>query len=61
MLKNEQTEISEVERWQFWVQRPYEVFVEPLRFFDLKAYSLNGLQFFFGEIDDESYAQVIQP
>ena len=56
MLKYDQTEISEVERWQFRVQRPYEVFVEPLCFFDLKAYSLDRLELFFGEIDDESYA-----
>ena len=56
VLKYEQTEISEIERRQFWVQRPYEVFVEPLCFFDLKAYSLDGFELFFGEIDDESYA-----
>ena len=56
VLKYDQTEISEVERWQFRVQRSYEVFVEPLCFFDLKAYSLDRLELFVGEIDDESYA-----
>ena len=56
MLEDEQAEIFEVERRQVWVQGTYEILVEPLCFFYLKAYSLNGLELLFGEIDYEPYA-----
>lgn len=61
MLKYEQTKVSEVEGRQVWVQRAYEVLVEPLCLFYLKAYSLNGFELFLGKIDYEAYAEVIQP
>lgn len=56
MLKNEQAEISQVERRQVWVERTYEVLVEPLCLFYLEAYSLDGFELFLGEIDYEAYA-----
>lgn len=56
MGKYEQAEVFEVEGRQVWVQGPYEVLVEPLCFFYLKAYSLDGFEFFFGEVDYEAYA-----
>lgn len=56
MLEYEQAEISEVERGQVWIQRTYEVFVEPLCLFYLKAYSLDGFELFFREVDYEAYA-----
>ena len=61
MLKYEQTEISKVERRQVRVHRTYEVLVKPLCLFDLEAYSLDGFELFFREVDYEAYAQVIQP
>ena len=61
MFKDKQTEISKVQGGQIWVERTYEVLVEPLCFFDLKAYSLNGLELLSGEVDYEAYAEVIQP
>ena len=56
MLKYEEAEVSEIERRQVWVQRTYEILVEPLCFFYLKAYPLDGFQLFFGEVDYEPYA-----
>lgn len=56
MLKYEQAEVPEVERRQVWVQRTYEVLVEPLCLFYLKAYSLDGFELFLGEVDYEAYA-----
>ena len=56
MLKDEQAEISEVERRQIRVLRTYEVLVKPLCFFYLEAYSLDGAELLFGEIDYETYA-----
>lgn len=55
MLEDEEAKVSEVERRQVWVQRTYEILVEPLCLFDLKAYSLDGFKLFSGEIDDEAY------
>lgn len=55
MLKYEQAEISEVERGQVWVQRTYEVLVKPLCFFHLKAYSLDGKELFFREVNYKAY------
>ena len=43
MLKNEETEVAQIQRWQPWVQRTDEVLVEPLRLLYLEAYPLNGL------------------
>lgn len=56
MLKDAKTEISQIERRKFWVEGADEIFVEPLRLFDLKAYPLNGFEFLLGEIDNKSYA-----
>ena len=61
MFKDKQAEISEVQGWQIWVERTYEIFVEPLSFFHLKAYSLDGLELLSGEVDYKAYAEVIQP
>ncbi len=61
MLKYEQTEISKVERRQVRVHRTYEVLVEPLCLFYLKADSFDGFELFSREVDYEAYAQVIQP
>lgn len=56
MLKYKQAEVSEVEGRQVWVQGTYKVLVKPLCFFYLKAYSLDGFELFFGEIDYKAYA-----
>lgn len=61
MLKYEQAEVSEVERRQLWIQGTYKVLVEPLCLLYLKAYSLDGFEFFFREVDYKAYAQVMQP
>lgn len=61
MLEDAQTEITEGERRKVWIERADEVFVEPLCFFDLEAYSLYGFQFFLWQIDYETYTEVIQP
>lgn len=56
MLEYEEAEISEIERRQVWVQRTDEVLVKPLCFFYLEAYSLDGFELFFREVDYEAYA-----
>lgn len=56
MLKDEQAEVFEIERRQVWIERTYEVLIEPLCFFYLKAYSLDRLELLSREIDYESYA-----
>lgn len=56
VLEYQGAEFTEVQRREGGIEWPNEVFVKPLRFFDLKAYSLNGFEFFLGEIDDESNA-----
>ena len=61
MLEDAQAEVTEGERGQVRIERADEVLVEPLRFFDLKAYSLYGFQFFLWQIDYEAYTEVIQP
>ena len=59
MLEDPQAESSEIEGRQARIQRTDEVFVEPLCFFDLKAYSLDGLELFRGQVDDKADAEVI--
>lgn len=61
MLENAQAEIAEGERREVRIERADEVFVEPLCFFDLKAYSLHRFQFFLWQIDYEAYTEIIQP
>ena len=61
MLEDAQAEITEGERWKVWIEGADEVFVEPLCFFDLEAYSLYRFQFFLWQIDYEAYTKVIQP
>ena len=55
MLKNEETEVAQIQRWQPWVQRTDEVLVEPLRLLYLEAYPLNGLELFFRKIDYKAH------
>ena len=55
MLKNEETEVAQVQRWQRWVQRTDEVLVEPLCLLYLEAYPLNGLKLFFRKIDYKAH------
>ena len=62
MLEHELRELAQVHRRQaVGVQRADEVFVEPLCFFDLEAYSLDREQFFLGQVDDEANAQIVEP
>ena len=62
VLEHELGELAQVHRRQVvGVQRPDEVFVEPLGLFDLEAYSLHRLQFFIGQVDDEAHAEVVEP
>lgn len=61
MLENAQAEITEGEGRKVRIERADEVFVEPLCFFDLKAYSLHRFQFFLWQIDYEAYTEIIQP
>lgn len=61
MLKDSQTKRSERHGWQGRVQRPNEIFVEPLRFFDLEADSRDRREIFLGEVDDEADAKIVQP
>lgn len=56
MLKDAEGKGLEVERRQRRIQGTDEILVEPLCFFDLEADSLNGLEFFAGEIDNEADA-----
>jgi hypothetical protein len=61
MLKDPETEVAKRHRWECGVQRPYKVFVEPLRFFDLETYAGHRRQVFLREVDDKADAKVIQP
>jgi hypothetical protein len=62
MLEHELGELAQVHRGQVvGVERTDEVFVEPLCFLDLEAYSLHRLQFFIGKVDDEAHAEVVEP
>lgn len=55
MLKNEETEVAQVQRWQPRVQRTDEVLVEPLCLLYLEAYPLNGFELFFRKIDYKAH------
>lgn len=61
MLKNSQTKSPQRHRRQGRVQWPNEIFIKPLRFLDLKAYSGNRRQVFLWEVDDEADAKIVQP
>jgi hypothetical protein len=62
VLEHELGELAQVHRGQVvGVERADEVFVEPLGFLDLEAYSLDRLQFFIGQVDDEAHAEVVEP
>lgn len=62
VLKHELRELAQVHRRQaMGIQRADEVFIEPLRFFDLEAYALDGEQLLLREVDDEADAQVVEP
>lgn len=60
-MKDAQGKLAEFEGRQVWIEWPNKVLVEPLSFFDLKTYSLDGLQFFSWEVYNEPNAEVIQP
>ena len=55
MLKNEETEVAQVQRWQPRVQRTDEVLVEPLCLLYLEAYPLYGFELFFRKIDYKAH------
>ena len=62
VLEHELGELAQMHRGQVvGVERADEVFVEPLGFLNLEAYSLHRLQFFIGKVDDEAHAEVVQP
>jgi hypothetical protein len=62
VLEHELGESAQVHRGQVvGVERTDEVFVEPLGFLDLEAYSLDRLQLFIGQVDDEAHAEVVEP
>lgn len=52
-------EDAQVHGRQARVERPDEIFVEPLRLLELEAYALHGLELFVGRVDDEADTQVI--
>ena len=56
MLEDAEAEGLEVEGREVGIEWPDEVFVIPLCFFDLEAYSFNLDQFFLGQIDNKSHA-----
>jgi hypothetical protein len=49
-------EVLEIERFQLWIQRANEIFVEPLCFLDLKAYPFDRFELLSGEVYYEAYA-----
>jgi hypothetical protein len=59
MLENAESELPKTHRGEIWVQRPYKILVKPLGLFDLETYSLDRLQFFAWEVDDEANTKVI--
>ena len=62
VLEHELGELAQVHRGEIvWVERADKVFVEPLCLLDLEADALNRLQFFIGQVDDETHAEVIEP
>ena len=61
MLKDAETECSQRHGREGWIQRADEIFVEPLGFLDLEAYSGDGGEVLLGKVDDEADAEVVQP
>lgn len=61
MLEDAQAEVTKGERREVRIERADKVFIEPLCFFDLEAYSFDRFQFFLWQIDDEAYTEIIQP
>lgn len=56
VLEDQEGESLQVQRREGGVEGSDEVFVEPLRLFDLEAYSLNGFELFLRKVDNEAYA-----
>lgn len=61
MLEHALGEHAQVHRRQARVQRPDEVFIEPLCLLDLKADALDRLQLLVGQVHNEAHAEVIEP
>ncbi len=61
MRKDSFTEAAETHGWERGIEGSYKVFVEPLCFFDLEAYSRHFREVTFGEIHYKSDAEVVQP
>ena len=61
VLEYAKAKLSKIQRGKIWIQRADEIFVEPLCLFHLKAYPFDGIELFVREVDDESYAKVIEP
>lgn len=61
MLEYAQAEGAECHGRQGRIQRTDEVLVEPLGFFDLKAYPRDRGEILLGEVNDETDAEVVQP
>lgn len=61
MLEHEEHETAEVQGREVRVQGAYKIFVEPLGFLNLEAYSWDSLKVLLGEVDYESDAEVVQP
>ena len=59
MLKNMKTKFTEAERGEGGIQGANEIFVEPLRFFHLKADTLHVSELFLRLVYDKSYGEVV--
>lgn len=59
VLQDARGKLPQVQLRQRRVQRTDKVFVEPLGLLDLEADSLDRLEFFLGQVDDKTDAQVI--
>jgi hypothetical protein len=61
MCEDPKTKVAKRQGWEIRVERPYEIFVVPLCFFNREANSFHFGEVIVRKIDDEANAKVVQP